>query len=270
MNKIFTVILSHQREIKLAGVLVATAAGSSALTYVVTKKHLDAVYSARSSEEIQEAKEFYQRQTKTGDFADPIALAEQYADKEPSEDELRRDSMVKETVEILKTQEYVAYDKVDQSEQEAVEVRSSIASDNIFSTYGRDEDLVFEDDYDLDDELDKQRAGKPYLIEEEKFFENEDERSQSSLIWYEEDQVLTDDSDRVIRNVDGVIGGTENLRFGSGTKSRNTVYISNDKFHADYEVVRNEGSYTEQVLGLKSSLSHSDRPRVRKFRNVED
>lgn len=249
----------------LVGVAVVSAAVGAGVATLISKRHFKLKYEKLASQEIAEARLFYKQMNKTDEYSDPSSLAEKYDDENPDVAELnpeieRETEMVKTAVKVLEDQKYIAYDKPTQTTEERVEVQASIQK-NVFEAHPPVDEQ--EDDFDLDDELEKKAAGRPYIIEAEQFFENEEEHTQTALTWFEGDEVLVDERDQPIRNVEGVIGGVANLRFGAGSKDANMVYIRNDRFSADYEVSRSTGKYAEEVLGF---IQHEDRRPPRKFR----
>jgi len=133
---------------------------------------------------------------------------------------------------------------------------------------------VFERDYgdwDYDVELATRTIEKPYILHRDEFWGEEMQYDQSTLTYYVDDDILTSEEDnQPIPRYETVTGP---LRFGHGSGDPNIVYVRNDNHSAEYEVVRFEGSYTQEVLGLaaedeseKSDLKHS----VRKFRPRDD
>lgn len=255
-----TTVIKTKKFAVVVTALLSTIGGTTG-GYLFAKTKLEQKYSDLSEREIHEAKEFYQQKAKAGDYSDPTVLAEKYEDFEGEDDGkvnpdyVRDTEMVQEAVTILKDKRYVSYDNPSTvSIEEVLEVKTSIAK-NIFDSHETDED------FDFDVQGEKRDAGRPYIVEEEEFDENEDERSQTSLKYFDDDDVLVDENDQHIRNVDGIVG-SENLLFGHGSKNKDVVYIANDQFDAYYEVTRVHGSYSQQVLGLK----HTDgRPPLRKF-----
>ena len=247
---------------------VLSAAGGGATGYILAQKRLEAKYAELSEREIREAKVYYDQKYKEGEFADPSVLAEKYDedDEDGGEPETStQGEMIKEAADILEHQQYVSYDRPEQTVEEVVEVKQSIKR-NIFEDERALVTDITDREFDLDDELDKKAAGKPYIIEQEQFFENDSGFSQTTLTWFEGDQVLVDEHDQPIREVDRVIG-LENLRWGCGTLGeKNVVYIANDKLNAEYEVTRSFGSYTEEVLGF---FQPKERNTPRKFRDSD-
>lgn len=102
-------------------------------------------------------------------------------------------------------------------------------------------------EWDYDAETAARIPGRPYVIHRDEFFGDElGWDSQSTLTWYDQDGVLTGDRDEVIYNVDETIG---DLRFGHGSGDPNVFYVRNERLHAEYEVLRDPGSYEISVLG---------------------
>lgn len=93
----------------------------------------------------------------------------------------------------------------------------------------------------------------PYILEHDEFYESENQMVQ--LTWYEGDEVLADEQGKFINDVDNVVGEDNLLRFGHGSRDPNILYIRNEKMEVDFEVVKNEGKFTEQVYGF---VKHSD------------
>lgn len=114
---------------------------------------------------------------------------------------------------------------------------------------------VFEDQFvwDLEAEQAKRSEDAPYVIHVDE--RNEDEYTQTTMTYYEGDDVLCDSGDRVVTEVDNVVGIENMDRFGHGSTDPNIVYIRNEALAVDIEVVKSEGTYEEEVLGLKHSES---------------
>jgi hypothetical protein len=73
------------------------------------------------------------------------------------------------------------------------------------------------------------------------------------MTWYSGDNVLVDDKDQPVDNVNKIVG-IENLQyFGRWSDQENIVYIRNERLTAMFEVLRSEGKYAIEVLGLDPS-----------------
>ena len=248
---------------------VLSAAGGAAISHILTKRHVKKQYMELLDEEIENAKVFYQKKNKVGDFASPESLAEVYSDEsegvkgDPDVD----DATMAEAVRLVQDLAYsspLGEDAEITSEietEEVVEVKASIRR-NIF-----DNKSEVELEFNLEEEIPNRSPNEPYILSHDEYYEGEMDYSQNSLTFHEEDEVLCDDSDVPIRNVATMIG-EDNLRFGFGSKDANIVYVRNDSLEADFEIVRSFGSYAKEVLGFVDEDEGSKKP-IRKFRNSD-
>ena len=94
-------------------------------------------------------------------------------------------------------------------------------------------------------------AHKPYLISHEEFHNTETEWDKMSIMYYEDDDVLTDENDRPVDDIDYLIGEKHLDFFGLRSGGdKNQVFVRNPQISSDFEVTRHAGSYTEHVLGI--------------------
>lgn len=249
---------AQTREFQIAAASTFSFAVGVFVGYKIAKKRLKKVYEERANQEIAEARRFYVERDKP----DLEEMSKPYEDEIPDEDI----EAVREAVTILREQSYVSYNTISKepSETEQTEVKESIKK-NIFET---NDPMVDDGGYDLDDELEKKNAGLPYIVEHDFFMENEGEYSQVTFVYYEDDDTVAEEDNPLSAADEKRILGENNLKFGRGSKSANTVFICNDKLKIMIEVIRNQGSFKEIVLGYPSgsSLEHSDGPKIRKFR----
>lgn len=143
----------------------------------------------------------------------------------------------------------------------AIEVETS----NIFAA-------VADDEWDYNKEVDRRRDTEPYIIHRDEFFSEDDDTAdyiQKTLTYYEGDDVLVDDEspEQPIYNHSSVVGP---LKFGHGSGDPNVVYVRNMTRHTEYEIIRDPGMHSVEVLGLQNEkearekeLKHS---KERKFR----
>ena len=259
----------------IIGAAVAGLGVGVAIATLIINKRLKTKYELIAEEEIAEAKHFYSQKYKDGEYSDPSELAKKYKkDENDEEDDAESDKlsneMVRAAADIAREQKYVSYNNPESVEEEVAAhleqaSEKKAVSEEVQVTVTRNvfQNRESSDDFDIHPELDKQKRGKAYIVEEEQFLENEDEYVTSSLTWFEGDQTLADDQERIVPDITRIIGGPENLRFGYGTDSPDEVYIFNDKLKAGYNVVRSTGSYAEEVAGF---IQHDDRRPLRKFR----
>lgn len=81
---------------------------------------------------------------------------------------------------------------------------------------------------------------KPFVIPPEEFG-NLDGYEAESLIYYEGDEVLTDDWNNVIENIDAMVG--EDFADHFGEYEDDSVFIRNNMFKKDFEILKDERSF---------------------------
>jgi hypothetical protein len=91
----------------------------------------------------------------------------------------------------------------------------------------------------------------PYVITLEQFTEECDHYDKSTIYYYEDDDTLTDEGEEVITDVAVTIGDDALDNFGCGSEDPEVVYVRNDTYGTDYEVIRLSKSYAETVLGFE-------------------
>lgn len=130
---------------------------------------------------------------------------------------------------------------------------------NIFENY--------DPEWDIDDELSSRSEDEPYILHVEEFMNDEEGFHQSTLTYYEGDNILTDEKDVPIYNHSQIVG---ELKFGHGSNDPNVVFVRNHKLKAEYEILRDTGYYEHEVLGIdiaseftRRDLKHSSEPRFR-------
>ena len=94
----------------------------------------------------------------------------------------------------------------------------------------------------------------PYLITAEQYNDDEEDVSAPGVTnekilcyYYMEDAVLTDDEDNVIEDIGGSIGDDSLLCFD--VDGYDVFYVRNNGVKIDYQVIRQDKSYSETVLG---------------------
>lgn len=229
--------------------------GGGTLAWYLTKRHYKKKYDEVVEVEIAEAKEFYQRLYKKDEFETPEgavsalspdavaatdALTNYQGRSTVAKSENAPAVMVEEThVEIERTNVFTQSETDNRWDQQAEEARR----------------------------IPLQQLGEPYIIHHDEYMENEHSYEQVTLAYYAEDDVLADDRDQPIEEIEKTVGEGNLTRFGHGSKDNRMLYVRNDKLNMDFEIVKNDGSFAKEVLGLR----HSDnRVTVRKFRGGDE
>lgn len=123
------------------------------------------------------------------------------------------------------------------------------------------------DDWDYEAELKKRNTNEPYIIHRDEFYNDEQGYTQLTLTYYAGDDIMVDEEDAPIYNYQQVTGP---LRFGHGSEDPNVFHVRNDKRRAEYEIIRDDGLFSVEVLGLEiennvraRDLKHSNTPRFK-------
>lgn len=119
-----------------------------------------------------------------------------------------------------------------------------------------EEDL---DDSEEDEEsyqVDFSEPKEPYLISEDEF-ESVNEFEKEDLVYWEADDTLSDSRDEIVDDVVGVVGYSL-TEFGDDE----FIHVRNERLGIDFEIQRMEGSYQENILGIKPGRTRSRRDRM--------
>lgn len=242
-------VVSGRPAVYLAiGIVVGAGAGGS-IAWIVAKRRYQFKYETLAQQEIAEAKAFYNQLAKSElnrsvDEPDEQELTQQGAEAASALMNYRGDGAAVGDIVVV---------------EETTEVEVRPQTSNVFERNRAD--LVWDQDQE-----EAHRAtlnvDEPYIICQKEYMENEDDYSQVSFTYFAEDDVLVDEKEKPIDLVDSVVGEDNLTRFGHGTTDNRIVLVRNDKLRMDFEVLKNDGSYSKEVLGFQ----HSDGPKVRKMR----
>jgi hypothetical protein len=271
----------------VVGIALAGAAAGVALgvvAYRLQKKRLERQYEEKFEKELDEMREFYLRRSKKGDFATPEGAAERLLVRDAvvaldsyknGKGEKTEENPIAQDLEKIATETTevpaqksgntnVRYDKVIPATEAAKQIQENVVTleDTTRNVFVDGKQLV-PDEWDQEAEEARRDEGRPYVISYEEYMENSFQHEQTTMTYFSGDDVLADAAEDAVPDVEAVVG-TENLaRFGQGSKSPNTVYVRNEVTETDYEVTLSQGSFAEEVMGLRHS---DDVPRLRRPR----
>lgn len=213
------------QSLKVAGTAVLGVGIGFAIGYKVTEKRLAARFEERLETETAGMKEFYTNVKQKYETPEEAAAA-----LIPQPEEGPKDPRVNHQKiqyhKIVKDENYVG-DPLDEF-AEGCEIDETVIRKNVF---------------------DDQPVGKPCLINQDDFMANETGYEQATLTFYAKGGVLTDQRDEVIDNAVDVVGESFSQAFGEGSSDPNTVHVRNNNLQMEFEVVKSERSYEEDVLG---------------------
>lgn len=244
---------------------VAIGAGIGVGAYFLMKKRLEKQYEARLQQEIDEVRASYKRRVKKQQFDSPEEAADALhvyqGDSLPPKTKEKVIRAVEKVLGDEETTTKVVRGRGDEPGYVEVETETSVEKNEFID--GRP---INPFDWNQEVELSKRDPEVPYVISFEEFNENSTDWEQNNLVYYEEDDVLADERDNPIPEIEATVGYDNLKRFGHGSQDPNVVYIRNERTEALFEVIRNQGSYTDQVVGLR----HSDAPKRRRKARLED
>lgn len=268
--------------VMIAGASVLSTVVGGVAGYLYAKKKLTTHFEELAEKEIQEAREFYALLNKKEEYSTPAKAAEALGVKvEVKEEPVRpaakaaTDALATyqgQTVNVVKSSEGVAVVaqevkeevKATNSEEDSIEYENEVekVTTNIFVD-GRP---MNPDEYDMEEERDNRKNGVPYVVTLQEYEDAVDGFEQEVLTYFIGDDTLVDENEQVIDDVEGTVGKANLRKFGLGSGDGKTVYIRNETRALDFEVIRSDSSYAEEVLGLTpdNDLQHSAMPRRRK------
>ena len=94
-----------------------------------------------------------------------------------------------------------------------------------------------------------ENRGPIHVISQQEHEENEPSFQQVTLTWYAGDETLTDEREDIIEDYTNIIGEHALGRFGDVSEDENVVHVRNTALMVDYEIIRSNGTYQQEVLG---------------------
>jgi hypothetical protein len=102
-----------------------------------------------------------------------------------------------------------------------------------------------DDDWDYEAEMSTRTSDAPYIIHVDEFFGGEMGFDQTTLTYYQGDDILVDELNVPIYNYQSYVG---EMKFGHGSKDRNVVYIRNEALTHEWEILLSQDCYADDAL----------------------
>lgn len=220
----------------------ASAAGAALTAYFIADRRLRAKYEQIAEEEISQMREHF--------HAKAVAMEEK-----PALDGLVTDLGYVPAAGETKPEPGAPNTTVEIERETPNHTAIEPTEMNVFDeAQARLQEKDAAEGWDYDTERSKRVAGKPYIIHRDE--QEEMGLTQSTFTYYEGDDVLCDERDRVVDSRDEILGTEFVDKFGHGSDDPNVVYIRNEELGVEIEVCKSPNSYAEEVHGFK----HSDPP----------
>lgn len=92
---------------------------------------------------------------------------------------------------------------------------------------------------------------EPYVITIDEFMtDNLPGYDNQTLTYFQSDDTLIDEREKIIPEVEATVGSESLTRFGYFSKDQNIVYVRNDRTKMQFEIVLDERSYVEAIAGF--------------------
>lgn len=242
----------NKNALKLVGVFCAGVLVGGVPAYLMTRK----AYRQWAESEIAQVKEHY-RILRKEDYPSPEDIV---AAKERVDELLGEHGYTEITIHNEPEEEPVA-DEPSLTEEDYEAIGEAVAR-NIF-----DQAVTLTEEQEAQgtpaDHVTVRDPDNPYVITIDEFMEEDLKFEKITLNYFEEDDTLIDDSEKIITDIEGTVGSKNLEKFGVGSNDKFIVYIRNEKLRADFEVAREEGSYATLVLGLDPETVGEREPKSR-------
>lgn len=254
----------------------ATTVISATAGYFYAKKKLSGHYAEIAEQEIKEAREYFTKLEKRGDFETPEAAVKKLVPEDtdviveaPSRTKAE-EAMARyqgQNVKVVSDPSEVAPAAEKDPEPEVVveTVEEKTTTRVLFEGQP-----LNPDEFDIEAERDLRRNGVPYVVSQEEYDANPDQNEQIVLTYFAFDDVLVDEEEREIDDVERRVGQANLTRFGHGSNDPVIVYVRNEQLGLDFEILRSEGSYAEEVLGLDQTDMINNDERMQRRRSLEE
>lgn len=151
---------------------------------------------------------------------------------------------------------YADPSKADDDEEEPDDFDKDVAEMELYLSsfeHPMDDDEEPESSFPFEHKVENEEGKEPYAINFEDFYRNGSGFDQSYLMYYEEDEVLCDESESIVEESDKVLGEGWYGRFGDNEDDPDTIYIRNERMKTDYEVSRIKNAYSRVVMGMEDN-----------------
>lgn len=104
---------------------------------------------------------------------------------------------------------------------------------------------------DVDDPISPPGSEKIFKISLGEFYQDHREYDKITIDWYDEDDILLDEREEIIADPTSYVGCQIKELFAGPSidGDPDAVYVRNDKYATDYEVIRHHASYKKMTIG---------------------
>lgn len=212
---------------KIAAIFLTGVAVGGAGTYWAVTSHTKQKYERLLEEEVGQVKDHYRIIHKKDSYASPDDLLAERKEKEAALEEYKMNVSAYE----IETERKVTGPATNHSELESRSVFD-------YSQLGKTEDKTVVD------------QSSAYAVTYEEFDGENEEYTKTTLTYFKGDDTVADEVDDIIQDVEATLGSEGLTSFGKlDPDNPDVAYIRNDRLRTDYEVILEERSFREVVVG---------------------
>lgn len=201
--------------------------------YLLAEKRVSEKYAKQADEEVAKIRDRYR---------------ENYRDLKDKVSEDRRQTQeakdyLNDTVDKVREKYDVdnVYDEVDEPPHKRVRYDKIVEDENYIEGEEEEEFTVSDENPSVEiPKVDPNRL-EPFLVSDEDYWVNERDHSQSTLVYYINDDVLVDETDQVIADEADIVG--DSLSVFDKNRDLTVVYVRNNRLRADMEIVIDNDPY---------------------------
>lgn len=215
------------------------------VAYRASKKKFE----AELEREIEDVKANY-RYLRKEDYESPTDFVEKNRPEEIVDSELA----------VLEINQIVEHAKLN---EEMAKIADDYQTGSVFNRFERsvDEPEKLPDDANetLFEQLKAMRTDdKPYLLSIDEFHELPTHFEKVTITYFAGDNIIAYEDDTIMMDPDESIDVINLSRFGVMSDDENFVYVRNPKINVDYEIVRDDGKYSEMMARINGIYVDGD------------
>ena len=240
----------------------AGVVAGSAATFLVLKEYFEKQAEERIQKEVNSVKETYQKMGTARSLANKNQ--EKKAQMAAGNDESSSDEGTEKDISDDERDEDLSPEPKNQEKKKIIKDIHKIRyryNRNVFDDYGnKSHEKLKEFDDEETDNADpsvgsrggpkEELAEEPYTISADEFV-NERRDYDKITIFYYEDDVAVDDQERIVDNLDRLIGIKNVTRLGDLADEDGCVLIRNEMRGSDYEILLQEGTYIPDSIPVR-------------------
>lgn len=229
----------------LSGLAVTAAGLGGVAGYFLAQRRLEQKFNKELDVQIKEAKEHYKGLstiTTEKPYSSPEEAVAALIPETPKNVQAALKTYGGHTMPAPRTIAPVVIDEALEEEESGTVIREVVQP--------KDQNIFAAPPVTIDLGESVREPGRPYTITEEDFMQNEHDFAQTTFTYYAGDRILANTRDEVMDQVNQIVGHANLEKIQDLPEDKNTLYVRNEKYDSDYEIVVSMGKYSVEVAGL--------------------